>query len=104
MNTPRFLESWLLDRRTTRRLIIDAFLEDQVLSPRERAVLDRMSMEDEEIAEYNMREVAADSLKRNGITDLTRRRFRDAGMVLDLAAERGKRAHNVTPIRSDVGA
>ena len=104
MNTPRFLESWLLRRPTVRRQLIEAFLEDKVLSPKERAVLDLIAMEDEEIAEYNLREVAADSLKRNGITDLTRRRFRDAGMVVDFAMERAKRAHNVVPIRQDARA
>lgn len=106
MNTPHPLERLNLARIGTRRRLIEAFLEDQVISPKERAVLDEIAMQDEELADYRARQVAAESFERNGNTRLTRDRFRDAGFqMVDLAAERRDRRSNVIafPHRQNAG-
>lgn len=96
MNTIHVLERLNLERRATRRRLIDAFLEDQKISPKERAVLDEIAMQDEELADYRARQVAAQSFERNGDTRLTRDRFRDAGhQLIDLEAARHERRTNV---------
>lgn len=95
-NTLHPLEAWILRRKSVRRRIVDAFLEDGRLSPREQAVLDLIADEDEPVIAYRAREVAADSFKRNGDSRVTRERFHDAGHgLIDLDAERARRRPNV---------
>lgn len=90
------IEAWILKRRVVRKVALTAFLEDGVLSDKERLALDLIATEDEAIVEYRAREVAAESFKRNGNTRLTRDRFRDAGhQLIDLDAERTARRSNV---------
>ena len=96
MNTVHPLERLNLARRATRRRLIEAFLEDQTISPKERAVLDEIAMQDEELADYRARQVAAQSFERNGHTRLTHDRFHDAGFqMIDLDAARQERRSNV---------
>jgi hypothetical protein len=85
-----------------RRLMIRAFLADNVIDPQERAALDAHDDASGQVIAYRLREVAADSFKRNGDTRLTRDRFTDAGVgLIDLAAERRARHSNVIPLRAN---
>lgn len=90
------IEAWILKRRVVRKLTLAAFLEDGVLSEKERIALDLIAAEDETIVEFRARQVAAESFVRNGDTRITRDRFRDAGhQLINLDAARAARHANV---------
>ncbi len=77
---------------TVRRLLLRAFLADNVIDPTERAALEAHDEETGNVIAYRRREVAADSFKRNGDSRVTRDAFRDAGHgLIDLTAERNAR-------------
>lgn len=97
--TPHPLDMTTDNLGRVRRMLIRAFMADRKLDAHERAALEAFDAERGTILEYRLREVAADSYKRNGDTDLTRRRFREAGHdLIDLATERQARRNNVVPL------
>ena len=105
MNTPHPLDVSTDNLGRVRRMILRAFMADRTIDATERAALDAFDLERGTILEYRLREVAADSYKRNGATDLTMRRFREAGAeITELAAERGKRRSNVVQFPTDRNA
>ena len=107
MNTPHPLDIATDNLSgTVRKLILRAFLADNVIDPVERAALETYDAETNTVIAYHRREVAADSFKRNGDSRVTRDAFRDAGHgLIDLDAERNTRRSNVIafPTRQDAG-
>ncbi len=94
------LDTEVLDMYDTKGAMIRVFSRDGVICSDERLVLDRFESHRRNIGAYRLREIAADALKRNGVTKLVRRYFADAGLnLVDLEAERQKRgaASNVIP-------
>lgn len=85
----------------TRRDMVRLFASDGHICEAERSLIDRITNHYDDIAGYRLREVAADSWKRNGTSDLTHRRFKDAGArLVDLDEERRKRpGANVIELR-----
>jgi hypothetical protein len=88
---------------TARRALIRAFITtNNEIDAVERAALDVVEQAHRIVREYRLREVAADSYKRNGPSRLTRDRFHDAGAgLVDLAAKRNARHSNVIPLRAN---
>lgn len=97
------LDTEVLDMHDTKGAMIRVFSRDGVICADERLILDRFESHRRNIGAYRLREIAADALKRNGVTKLVRRYFADAGLtVVSLDAERQKRhaAGNVIPFPS----
>jgi hypothetical protein len=92
MQTPHPIDREIDEMDDTRRAMVRLFANDGEITEDERHILDRFMDHYTDIAGYRIREVAADAFKRNGHTDLTGRRFADAGYKLvDLEAERKAR-------------
>jgi hypothetical protein len=86
---------------TVRKLMLRAFLADNVIDPIERAALEAHDAETGNVIAYRRREVAADRYKRNGDSRVTRDVFRDAGHgLIDLDAERSTRKGNIIAFRN----
>jgi len=107
MQVPHPLDVEIDEMDDTHRAMIRLFAADGHIDDQERFVLDRFINHFTDISGYRIREVAADSFKRNGASDLTGRRFADAGFgLVDLEAERKARpgANVVTfPNRQNAG-
>jgi len=107
MNTIHPLDTEVLDMYDTKGAMIRVFSRDGVICSDERLVLDRFEAHRHNIGSYRLREIAADALKRNGVTKLVRRYFVDAGLnVVDLETERRTRSANVIQFpthRDEVG-
>ena len=85
------LDTEVLDMWDTKGAMIRVFSRDGIIYSDERLALDRF-----EAHRHNVGKIAADALKRNGVTKLVRRYFADAGLgVIDLEHERAKRSANV---------
>ena len=84
------------------RDLVRIFTRDNEIDDDEHAALKRHGIIFNGTSSYRLREVAADSYKRNGASQLTVDRFKDAGAALvDLVAERKSRpGANVINFRS----
>lgn len=91
MQVPHPLDTEIDEMDQTRRDMVRLFASDGTICEQERAILDRFTNHHDDIASYRRREAAADAFKRNGATDMTGRRFADAGYgLVDLEARRGR--------------
>lgn len=91
MQVPHPLDTEIDEMDQTRRDMVRLFASDGTICDQERAILDRFTNHHDDIAGYRRREAAADAFKRNGATDMTGRRFADAGYgLIDLEAHRGR--------------
>lgn len=96
MNHPHPLDVEIDDMADTRKALIRIFSRDGIVCDAERAVLMRFDDHCDDIGGYRLRQVAAETFERNGITRHVRRQFEDAGAgLIDLAIERGQRHSNV---------
>ena len=106
MNHSHPLDEGIDALAATRKALIRIFARDGVVCADERAVLTAYDAHCDGIGSYRLRQVAAETYERNGITRHVRRQFEDAGAgLVDLAAERRERRSNViafpTPTRDE---
>lgn len=90
------LDTEVLDMHDTKGAMVRVFSKDGLICSDERFILDRFEGHRRNVGAYRLREIAADALKRNGVTKLVRRYFADAGLgVIDLDAERRARRPHI---------
>lgn len=102
MNTSHPLDLEVEEMYETYTFAVRVVSRDGEVDPDEHRLLQLITSHYRDIAGYRQREELADSLKRNGLSRVTRDRARDAGLrITDLHAERLERRSNVVELFPD---
>lgn len=96
MNTNHPIDDEVMDMHDTHRKAVRLLSRDGVIDQDERELLDLINGHHRRIGAYRLREIAADSWKRNGLSKLTRRRFSDAGA--NVVSLDDHRTDNIVPL------